>query len=47
MPDIRERLVGMALDVAQPGPEEMKRKVESDWARWAKLAQEMNIQPLD
>jgi tripartite-type tricarboxylate transporter receptor subunit TctC len=47
MPDIRERLVGMAMDVAPPGPEEMKRKVEADWARWAKLAQEMNIQPLD
>ena len=47
MPDIRERLVGMALDVATPGPEEMKRKVEADWARWAKLAQELNLQPLD
>ena len=26
MPDIRERLVGMALDVATPGPDEMKRR---------------------
>ena len=47
MPDIRERLVGMALEVAAPGPDEMKRKVEADSARWIKLAQEMNIQPLD
>ena len=34
MPDVRERLVGMALDVAAPGPDEMKRKVEADSARW-------------
>ena len=47
MPDIRERLVGMALDVAAPGPDEMKRKVEADSARWLRLAQEMNLQPLD
>lgn len=47
MPDVRERLIGMALDVAQPGPAEMRVKLESDAARWSKLAQELNIQPLD
>ena len=47
MPDVRERLVGMALEVAQPGPTEMRAKLESDAARWIKLAQELNIQPLD
>lgn len=47
MPDVRERLVGMAMEVAAPGPLEMKRKVESDAARWVKLAQELDIKPLD
>ena len=47
MPDVRERLVGMALDVAQSGPAEMKAKVEGDAARWVKLAQELDIKPLD
>lgn len=47
MPDVRERLVGMALEVAQPGPAEMRAKVESDAARWIKLAQELDIKPID
>jgi tripartite-type tricarboxylate transporter receptor subunit TctC len=47
MPDVRERLSGMALEVAQPGPAEMKTKVEGDAARWVKLAQELDIKPLD
>ncbi len=47
MPDVRERLVGMALEVAQPGPDEMKRKVESDAQRWQKLAAELDIKPVD
>ncbi len=47
MPDVRERLVGMALEVAQPGPDEMKRKVEGDAQRWQKLAMELDIKPLD
>lgn len=47
MPDVRERLVGMALEVAQPGPDEMKRKVEGDAQRWQKLAVELDIKPLD
>jgi len=47
MPDVRERLAGMALDVALPGPAEMKQKVEGDAAQWLKLAQELDIKPLD
>jgi tripartite-type tricarboxylate transporter receptor subunit TctC len=47
MPDVRERLTGMAMEVAAPGPVEMKRKVEGDAAQWVKLAQELDIKPLD
>jgi tripartite-type tricarboxylate transporter receptor subunit TctC len=47
MPDVRERLAGMALEVASPAPDEMRRKVESDAARWLKLAQELDIKPID
>ncbi len=47
MPDVRERLAGMALEVAAPTPDEMRRKVEGDAARWVKLAQELDIKPID
>jgi tripartite-type tricarboxylate transporter receptor subunit TctC len=47
MPDVRERLSGMALEVASPTPEEMKRKVEEDSNRWQKLAVELDIKPID
>ena len=47
MPDVRERLVSMALNVAAPGPDEMKRQLEGDAARWVKLAQELDLKPLD
>lgn len=47
MPDVRERLVSMALNVAAPGPDEMKRQLEGDAARWVRLAQELDIKPLD
>jgi tripartite-type tricarboxylate transporter receptor subunit TctC len=47
MPDVRERLAGMALEVASPTPDEMRRKVEGDAARWLKLAQELDIKPID
>ncbi|MBI2771107.1 MAG: tripartite tricarboxylate transporter substrate binding protein [Burkholderiales bacterium] len=47
MPDVRERLTGMAMDVATAGPVEMKRKVEGDASQWVKLAQELDIKPLD
>jgi tripartite-type tricarboxylate transporter receptor subunit TctC len=47
MPDVKDRLAAIALEVASPDPEEMKRKVEGDIVRWQKLAQELNIKPLD
>lgn len=47
MPDVRERLAGMALEVATPGPAEMKRKVETDHAQWVQLARELDIKPID
>ena len=47
MPDVRERLVSMALNVAAPGPDEMKRQLEADAARWVKLASDLDIKPLD
>jgi len=47
MPDVRERLSGMALQVAAPGPVEMKRKVETDAAQWVRLARELDIKPVD
>lgn len=47
MPDVRERLTGMALAVAAPGADEMKRQLEGDAARWQRLAQELDIKPLD
>lgn len=47
MPDVRERLMSMALNVAAPGPDEMKRQLEDDAARWVKLAQELDLKPLD
>ena len=47
MLDVRERLAGMALQVAAPGPAEMKRKVEADAAQWVRLARELDIKPLD
>jgi tripartite-type tricarboxylate transporter receptor subunit TctC len=46
-PEVRERLATMALEVASPEPELMKRKVEGDFAQWQKLARELDIKPLD
>lgn len=47
MPDVREKLAGLALEHPIPGAAEMQAKVESDTARWAKLAKELDIKPLD
>ena len=47
MQDVRERLAGMALEVASPTPDELRRKVEGDAARWVKLAPELDIKPID
>jgi tripartite-type tricarboxylate transporter receptor subunit TctC len=47
MQDVKDRLAGITLDVANPEPEEMRRKVDGDIARWQKLSQELNIKPLE
>jgi tripartite-type tricarboxylate transporter receptor subunit TctC len=47
MPEVRDRLAVMALDVASPEPEEMKRKLEGDVLRWQRLAKELDIKPID
>ncbi len=47
MPDVREKLAGLALEIPTAGAKEMQAKLESDTARWAKLAKELDIKPLD
>ena len=47
MPDVREKLAGLALEIPVAGADEMKRKLEGDTARWARLAKELDIKPLD
>ena len=47
MQDVREKLAAIALEVAMPGAAEMQRQVEGDYARWQKLAKELDIKPLD
>jgi tripartite-type tricarboxylate transporter receptor subunit TctC len=47
LPDVRERLSSMALEVADPGAATMRRQLESDTARWRKLAQDLDLKPLD
>ena len=44
---VREKLAAIALEVATPGAEEMQRQVEGDYARWQKLAKDLDIKPLD
>ena len=47
MPDVRDKLAAIALETAQPGAAEMRRKLEDDYARWQRLARELDIKPLD
>ena len=47
LPDVRERLASMALEVADPGAATMRKQLESDTARWKKLALELDLKPLD
>ena len=47
MPDVRERLAGLALELVTPGAAEMQAKLEGDTTRWARLAKELDIKPLD
>ena len=47
MPDVRDKLSGLALEIPTTGPADMQAKLEGDTARWAKLAKELDIKPLD
>ncbi len=47
MPDVRERLAGMAMEVAPPGAPAMQRQLQDDAARWQRLAKELDIKPLE
>lgn len=47
MSDVRDKLAAISLETAQPGPAEMRRKLEDDYARWQKLARELDLKPLD
>ena len=47
MPDVRDKLTNLALEVAIPGAVEMQAKLEGDTSRWARLAKELDIKPLD
>ena len=47
MPDVRDKLAGLALEIPTTGPADMQAKLEGDTARWAKLAKELDIKPLD
>ena len=47
MPDVREKLAGLALEIPVAGAKEMQTKLEGDTTRWSKLAKELDIKPLD
>ena len=47
IPDVREKLTNLALDIPTPGAAEMQAKLEGDTSRWARLAKELDIKPLD
>ena len=47
MPDVQEKLTNLALEMPTPGPAAMQAKLEGDTARWARLAKELDIKPLD
>jgi tripartite-type tricarboxylate transporter receptor subunit TctC len=46
-PNAKERIAGLAMDAAASSPEEFRKRVEGDALRWAKLAADMGIKPLD
>ena len=47
MQDVREKLGVLGLEIPIAGAEEMGRKVSSDTERWARLAKELDIKPLE
>jgi tripartite-type tricarboxylate transporter receptor subunit TctC len=46
-PNSKERIAGLAMDVAAGSSEEFRKRVELDAQRWVKLASDMGIKPLD
>ena len=47
MPDVRERMTGVAVDPAASTPDQFRARIEADFARWSKLARDANLQPGD
>ena len=47
MPDTQQRLNALELEPGSGTVAEMKAQLEGDYARWQKLAQELNINPLN
>lgn len=47
MPDTRQRLNALELEPGNGSVAEMKAQLEGDYDRWQKLAQELNIKPVN
>ncbi len=47
LPDVKVRLDALELVAGNGSPAEMKAQLENDFARWQKLAQELNIKPAE
>jgi tripartite-type tricarboxylate transporter receptor subunit TctC len=47
MPDTKVRLDALELVAGNGSPVEMKAQLEADFARWQKLAAELNIKPAE
>ena len=47
MPDVRERMAGVAVEPVASTPEQFRARIEGDFARWTKLARDANLQPAD
>ena len=47
IPDVKVRLDALELVAGNGSPSEMKTQLENDFARWQKLAQELNIKPAE
>ena len=46
-PELQQRLNALELEPGSGTVAEMKAQLEGDYARWQKLAQELNIKPLN
>ena len=43
MPDVRERMVSLGMEVAGSTPEELGALVKSDIAKWSKVIKEAGV----